>query len=174
MCVSNTVALADQLRLQLVLEQRSAAVHGSSSGGGAPSSATSAFAAAAAAGDSNPAVGRLMIVKAFLGRTAQDGTAGLLSRLSATSSATGEQLLGKDGRLNVGATLEGQRVQRQADQDADAVYRTRQGDPKQRMWCVLHPLFSEDVPIVLPVLHLWRLATILPVLHSLPGIMGIL
>ena len=138
MCVTNTVALADQLRLQLILEQRSAPLNGSAfSGGGATSGATSASSAVeAASGDSNPSVGRLMIVKAFLGRTAQDGGTGVASRLSATSLATGKQLLGKDGRLNVGATLEGQRVQRQAHPDVDAVYRTRQGDPKQRMWCV--------------------------------------
>ncbi len=70
--LSNTVLLADQLRLQSALE--------SITGRSGP---TKDQIASCSGRTDNPAVGRLMIVKAYLGRTAMDSTSLSVDRCDA-------------------------------------------------------------------------------------------
>ena len=55
-----------------------------------------------------------------------------------------QKLYGKDGQLLPAATLEGPRITKAAFPAVDAVYRSRPGDTKQRLWYVL------DNALVLP------------------------
>lgn len=47
------------------------------------------------------------------------------------------KLFGKDGKLLMAGCMEGPRLEPKTFSDSvDAVYRTRGGDNKQRLWCV--------------------------------------
>eukprot|EP00798_Chlamydomonas_sp_ICE-L_P023381 gene23381-19016_t len=109
-CLSNTLAIADSLRLHLAADQRALSNAPPPAGGAA---------------DSSPLIGRIMIVKVFLGKTAQDSSTPLSNRLGSGGAASGHQpsLLDKDGKLVVAGTLESpQRIQRSAYPSMDAVF----------------------------------------------------
>ncbi|KAJ9527642.1 hypothetical protein QJQ45_025918 [Haematococcus lacustris] len=140
--LSNNLFLADQLRLQAVVEARSLAATAGAAGGADQAGAGAAAGAAsshlqAALKVEQPAVGRLMIVKVHLRRTTADTACVMASRFSATSP----KLFGKDGRLSAAACLEGAKLGRgSVAEGVDAVHRSRSGDAKQRLWYIFDPL----------------------------------
>ncbi|GFR51283.1 hypothetical protein Agub_g13641 [Astrephomene gubernaculifera] len=143
--LSNSVFLADRLRLAAALDPcapaataaaggHSSRTHGSSTAGAAAAAASSASSSGASNGlsDNSRSRGRLMIVKAYLGRSAQDMSVNV-------SSALPTKLYGKDGKLSYNAMVEGgQRIMPAAWPEADAVYRVRPGDMKQKLWYVFN------------------------------------
>ncbi|KAG2444570.1 hypothetical protein HXX76_001315 [Chlamydomonas incerta] len=136
--LSNSVFLADRLRLAAALDP--AAPAATAAAGGHPtqghgSQSAAAVAAAGGGAANNRGRGRVMIVKAYLGRTTQDMSVNV-------SAGLPTKLYGKDGKLSTAATLEGQgaagRVTAAAHPDADAVYRVRPSDMKQKLWYVFN------------------------------------
>ncbi|GAX73782.1 hypothetical protein CEUSTIGMA_g1233.t1 [Chlamydomonas eustigma] len=124
--LSNNVGMADHLRIQAALELSAAEAAGPSHVG---SAGTLPWLM-------DPASGRLMVAKVYLGRTVAE-TTHVGSKLT--------QQLYRDGHhLNVGATLEGPRITKSGLSNIDAIYRTRTGDTKQRLWYIL------DETVVLP------------------------
>jgi len=108
--VSNSLFLAEKLRLRAALA------------GGLKSEA--------------PAVSRLLIVKAFLGQTAQDSHA-----LSTNLSAGLNSLYNADGSLCPASCLEGPSVSQDMYSGApNAVFRVKSGDTKQRLWYIFDHL----------------------------------
>ncbi|KAF5838089.1 hypothetical protein DUNSADRAFT_3398 [Dunaliella salina] len=108
--VSNSLFLAEKLRLRAALA------------GGLKSEA--------------PAVSRLLIVKAFLGQTAQDSHA-----LSTDLSAGLSSLYNADGSVCPASCLEGPPVSQDRFSGApNAVFRTKSGDTKQRLWYIFDHL----------------------------------
>ncbi len=69
--LSNSVGLADSLRLQSSLELRSLAAAG---GSGDSNGGSKAGSGGPGSGSNNLAVGRIMVVKAYLGQTASELT----------------------------------------------------------------------------------------------------
>ncbi|MEW5304785.1 MAG: hypothetical protein WDW36_007372 [Sanguina aurantia] len=141
--MSNSVYLADGLRLEAGLE--------SAAGGGSGSSSSSST-------HPPPSLltGRLMIVKAYLGKTAQDMMASLGAHSgclngngpggprSNSGPGGGGRKLYRDGKLVPAATLEGPKVTQSSFQGADSVFRLKPTDPKSRLWYVF------DHTLILP------------------------
>ncbi|KAG2449146.1 hypothetical protein HYH02_005893 [Chlamydomonas schloesseri] len=140
--LSNSVFLADRLRLAAALDPSAPAATAAAGGHPMQGHGSQSAAAAAAAGGgagNNRGRGRVMIVKAYLGRTTQDMSVNV-------SAGLPSKLYGKDGKLSMAATLEGgggggaagARVTAAAHPDADAVYRVRPSDMKQKLWYVFN------------------------------------
>ncbi|GIL73909.1 hypothetical protein Vretimale_5145, partial [Volvox reticuliferus] len=140
--VASSVFLADRFRLAAALDPSAsaaatavgAAVAGTqASGAGASSTGGRRRGGSGGPGngssDGNRARGRLMVVRAFLGRTAHDLSVNVSGNLPT-------KVYGKDGKLSSAAMLEGSRITAASWPDTDAVYRVRSGDMKQKLWYV--------------------------------------
>ncbi|KAG1679410.1 hypothetical protein FOA52_007701 [Chlamydomonas sp. UWO 241] len=126
--LSNSVYLAEATRLAVAVERGGVGRGGGGSSGRAVPGGGVAF-------------GRIMVVKAYLGRTQSEGS---VPGSSARPAGGGRPLIGKDGKLSVAATLEGPRILASNFPDVNSVYRSKSSDSKQRLWYVL------DSMLVLP------------------------
>ncbi|GLI61365.1 hypothetical protein VaNZ11_003728 [Volvox africanus] len=141
--VASSVFLADRFRLAAALDPWASAAAAAAPGGGAVAGNQASGASSAGSrrrggnggpgrgsSDGTRARGRLMVVRAFLGRTAHDLSANVSGNLPT-------KLYGKDGKLSCAVILEGSsRITAASWPDVDAVYRVRSGDMKQKLWYV--------------------------------------
>ncbi|GLC71381.1 hypothetical protein PLESTF_001109300 [Pleodorina starrii] len=144
--VSNTIFLAERNRLAAALDPAAPAAAGAAGGQAASGSAAVAGAIGGRGGggggsgggwggpgpDGGRARGRVMVVRAYLGRTAHDLSANV-------STGLPTKLYGKDGKLSYNAMVEGGcRVMPSSWPDVDAVYRVRPGDMRQKLWYIFN------------------------------------